>query len=143
MTVGTIVDLLDPDINCPLVIQEGESQNIEGTLVDGSGVAIPLAGLATFTLTLFNEFDLSIINSRTGQDILNTNGGTVNDPASFILRLDAADAVIIDGDTANPKVRGDVEAHIARLFWTWDDGVAERTGIQEIRLRVQKTSVAA
>ena len=126
MTIGSIVDLMDPVLN------------IEGTLVDGLDIAIPKAGVLTFTLSLFNESDLAAINSRTDQDIRDTNGGTLGDPATFVMRLDPADAIIVD--PLGTAARGDVESHIVRFTWTWNDGTATRTGIQEIRLRVQKTT---
>lgn len=134
MVCEHITDLTDVNANCPIVIQEGESMNIEGALVDGDNAAISKSSLTTFTLTLYDEVTNSVINSRDDQDIKDTNGGIVNTDGTFVIRLEPADAIIKDGST----LAGRNESHIARIKWTWNDGVAARTGIQEMRIRIAK-----
>lgn len=137
-TNGTIVDLLD-DSGSLVIVQQGESLNISGTLTDFDGAAIALAAIATFTLTLYNDATNAVINGLNAADILNAGKGTVDAAGGFVIRLDAADTPIVDGTLAEKAL----EVHIARLTWTWNDGVGTRTGIQEVRHRVQKLDAAA
>lgn len=134
MTIGNIVDLLDPTTKAPLIVQEGESLNIEGSLVDGDGNPILLGGINSFVLYLYDEATNYDVNfTLLGDDILNAGRGTVDANGNFVIRLDGDDTMVMGSLTEN-----EVETHIARLVWTYNDGVGERTGIQEIRHRIQK-----
>lgn len=95
---------------------------------------IDAADLASLTLTLFDEADGGIINSRSAVDALDAGPGTVEVDGTVTVRLDAADAAINDADLAV----GDVENHVARFSYTWNDGVSVRTGIHEVRFGVRK-----
>jgi hypothetical protein len=125
--------LKDSDGNV-LSVQEGESCNLYVSFVDMAGDAIPKASLATCTLTLFDEATTEIINARSVQNVKDANGGSVTSGGELTMRLDANDSVVVDDDLA----AGDVEDHIARFEWTWNDGVQTRTGRQEFVLKVQK-----
>jgi hypothetical protein len=135
MVCQNIEDLIDQNNpSCSLIVQEGESMNITGTLVDDDDVAIPKAGYRSFTITLHDEVSNVIINGRNDQDILDANGGTVNDDGSFIIRLGPDDAIIVSGT----DLAGDLETHIVRIKWTWNDEGTIRTGIHQARIRVTK-----
>lgn len=117
----------------PLVVPQGASCNITGTLVGPSDAAIALANLATFTLTLLNKATGAIINSRSAQDAKNANGHSVASDCAFTIELDANDNVIVVDVAA-----GQSEWHIARLAWTWSDGNSTRTGREDCEFRVEK-----
>jgi len=138
-TLGNIINLIDASLKAPLITQTGESLNIIGQLVDMAGDDILLGGLSTFVLTVFNEADSALVNSINAANIKNVGRGTVDAGGAFVIRLDPDDTPIIDGTLADNAI----EDHIARLTWTWNDGVAVRTGIQEVRHRIQKLPVPA
>lgn len=121
------------------VIEAGESLVVEGTFVDGNGAAILEANIATFELTLYDEDSATIINSRNAVDIKDANNGVVDTAGTFSFRLDPDDAVIIN---TNKEV-GDLESHIIKLVWTWNDGTADLTGIHETRIFVKKIATPA
>ena len=134
-----IRDLLDKKTGQPFVVQEGESHNVTGSFVDADGAAINLASLATFEITLYNENGNQIINSKDAQDAKNANGHTVASDGSFIVRLNVADSSI---EVEDPVIAEQaLQYHILRLVWTWSDGVAVRTGIEQLRFAVQKLEV--
>jgi len=104
------------------------------TLTDADGVT-PLLDLdsilVTTKVTLYEKKTGTIINSRTAQSILNTNGGTVyaalqTDAAgntyNLLLRLDPDDMIIILGAKS--------EEHVALISWTW--GSPLKTGHYEV-----------
>jgi hypothetical protein len=134
--LGNCIDLIDDTLKAPLIIQEGESFNILGSLVDLEGAAIIAAALQSFELTLYDDATNQIIDSVQDENILNVGKGTVDAQGNFVIRLQGAQTPIVDTTLADKAV----EVHIARLKWTWSDGVLpqDRIGIQEIRHRVQK-----
>lgn len=81
------------------------------TLRDNAGVAIPAASLATLTLTLYRESDLSIINTRDGQNVLNANNVTVDSAGLLTWSIQALDRVIGDDTLIQ-------ERHRALFEWT-------------------------
>lgn len=129
-----LVELRDEDTNEPVFINEGESHNVVGQFVDANGDDITLANLSTFTVTLYNEANDSVINSRNAQNAKNANDHTVAGDGSWIVRLQPADNIIVDTDLTKNKD----EYHILRLIWTWNDGTADRTGIKHVRFPVRK-----
>ena len=134
---GSIVDLLDQDGDLA-VVQEGESCKLTGgTLKDGDD-AIVKAVVGTLTLTLYDERTGTIINSRSAQDIKDTNGGALAADGGVTLRLHADDNALV-GDPGPLRV----ETHIARIGWTWTADGATQTGYQEYRYRVQKLRSAS
>ena len=131
----TVAELKDSDGD-RFVAQEGESHNVEGQFSDMDGANIALADLLTFTITLYNEHDNSIINSRNDQNALNANDHTVTTTGGFIVRLDPADAVIVTQTPATPE--NENQYHVIRLEWTYGDGTKTRTGIDHYRYGIQK-----
>jgi poly-gamma-glutamate capsule biosynthesis protein CapA/YwtB (metallophosphatase superfamily) len=117
-----------------VTIQAGESCNLTGTLKDtgASTVTSPL----TFTLTLYDEKTGAIINSRNGQDVLNTNGGAVTSGA-YTVELDSSDTAAV-GDIED----GGTQNRIARLEFTYNDGDSDRKGIEEFLFTVEKMKTA-
>jgi len=79
------------------------------TILDTDATALPLASISTLTLTLYDVLTGDIINSRTLQNVLNTNQVTVH-ATSGLLTWTAlpADMAIV----GTPQV-GELEHHIA------------------------------
>ena len=70
-------ELLKDSTGCKQLVDEGESAVITATLVDVGDTPIVKASLQTLTLTLRNASDLTVINGRNAQDILDANDGSV------------------------------------------------------------------
>jgi len=90
--------------------------------------AIAGSSLTTLTLTLYDQSTGTIINSRNAQDVLNTNGVTVNSSGNLVWIIDPDDNAIV---TSTSKV----EKHIALFAWTWDSG--NKAGKHEVMLHVK------
>lgn len=100
---------------------------ITGTFQDEYGEAVPLASLATVTVTLYDAATRTIINNRNAQDVKNTNGGTVAADGSFELTLSADDNAIFNG-----RLEAGVELRVVQIVWTWTPaGGGTRTGRAE------------
>jgi len=128
--LGNTIDLMGPARQGPLIVQEGESLNITGQLVDFAGVAIPKSGLLAFQATLYDEATETIINGLAQQDRLSE----VATDGHLTIKLDAPDNTIINPSLGSKQL----EKHIVALVWRWNDGTQDRTGIQLVRFRVQR-----
>jgi hypothetical protein len=102
--------------------------------VDFAGDPILKAGLVAFLITLFDEATETMINGVDQQDRL----AEVEADGSFTLKLNGEDNVIVDLAGVGS---GHIEKHILGLFWLWNDGIQDRTGIQLVRFRVQRLGV--
>lgn len=114
-------------------VQAGESCNVVATFHGLDGVAITKASLLSLTATIYDEATSAVVNSRNAQSVLDTNDGTVASDGTLTLRLGPSDAAIVGSVSV-----GDTERHVLRLTWTWSDGVATRTGIDEWVILVEK-----
>ena len=132
--LGNTIDLMDQTRQGPLIVQAGESLNVSGQLVDFAGDPILKAGLVAFLVTLFDEATETVINGVDQQDRL----AEVAADGSFTLKLNGEDNVIVDLAGVGS---GQIEKHILGLFWLWNDGIQDRTGIQLVRFRVQRLGV--
>ena len=121
---------MESNRQCPLIVQEGESLNITGQLVDFAGVPILKAGLSSFEITLYDEATKAIINSIERQD----RSAQVASDGSFTLKFDGDDNTVVDASLA-------VEKHVLAMYWSWHDGERERTGIQLVRWRVERDPI--
>lgn len=111
-------------------VAERSSAYIEGIILDEAGDPVALADITAFTLTLFNDANDAIINSRDEQSILNENGGTYHaTTGAFTLTFASLDNPIVD--TTLP--RGAKETHTALLSLTWPDG---GRWLGEVRIKV-------
>jgi len=132
--LGNTIDLMDQTRQGPLIIQAGESLNVSGQLVDFAGDPILKAGLVAFLVTLFDEATESMINDIDQQNRL----AEVEADGSFTLKLNGEDNVIVDLAGVGS---GQVEKHILAMYWLWNDGNQDRSGIQLARFRVQRLGV--
>ena len=99
-------------------VNEGDYFVYACTLKDEDGTALPLASIDSLTLDLFHESDdgvVTVINSRTAQDVKNANGGTVHaTTGAFSLPLYAADNPIV-----GTPATGELQKHTLRLTLTY------------------------
>lgn len=122
-----------------LLIQEGESWDLTGHLEDTDGNQLEKASITDLELTLYNESDNTVINSRNSQDVLDNNGGSMVTDGSFTIKLQPLDNIIVD--TVN-VLADQTETHLIKLVWKWNDGI-ERTGITLYRFKVQRLDTVA
>lgn len=132
--LGNTIDLMDQTRQGPMIIQAGESLNVSGQLVDFAGDPILKAGLVAFLVTLFDEATETVINDVDQQDRL----AEVAADGSFTLKLNGEDNVIVDLAAVGS---GQVEKHVLAMYWLWNDGSQDRSGIQLLRFRVQRLGV--
>lgn len=98
-------------------------------LTDEEGVAIDGTILTTMVLTLYNlDSDLTIINSRNDQDVLNTNGVTIDASGNLTWTISPADNAIVNSAAA-------AERHVALFEYTWSLGA--KAGKHEVILVVK------
>lgn len=99
-------------------IKEKTTAIYTATLKDENKVVIPLVDLTTLTLTLYNEEDvaLSVVNGRSGQSILNENGGVFHDSSGLLtLTLGVGDTAMVDSTK-------DRERHRLQIDFTYSVG---------------------
>lgn len=128
--------LLDGSGN-KVIVDEGESLNLQVTLKDADGTTVNAANVSTLTFTLYDLNSAGVINAWDDKDVKNANNATI---ASSILtiRLEAADNAI----AGSAKV-GDIEMHVGKVKFTWSDGTATRTGIEEVVFGVRNIAAPA
>ena len=133
-TLGNTIDLMDQTRQGPLIVQAGESLNVSGQLVDFARDPILKAVLVAFLVMLFDEATETVTGGVDQQDRL----AQVAADGSFTLKLNGEDNVIVDLAGVGS---GQIEKHILGLFWLWNDGSQDRSGIQLVRFRVQRLGV--
>ena len=113
----------------PDKILEKTSPKITATIQDEDGTGIPAASLDTLTLTLYNLDDSSntIINSRTAQDVLNTNNVTVDSSGNLVWLVQPLDTIIVGS-------KG-VEKHRVVFEWTYSSGTKNGKYIIDMDIR--------
>lgn len=117
----------------PHVVLEGETVKWTGTMKDEDGAVVPSAQILTFLLDLA-LLDGTIINSRDDQNIKNANDVTVHATSGLVTwRLTTADLALQDEAKA-------IEVHRATMRYTYNDGVAVRTGVHRVDFAVQQVT---
>lgn len=102
-----------------VIVAEKTTLRLTATLLDETGAAIPLAGVSTLTLTLYNRDSTTneIINSVSAVTILNTGRGTLHATSGLLtVTLEPNDNAIIDSAS-------DLEWHRALIEGTYAGGV--------------------
>jgi hypothetical protein len=103
---------------------EKSTQKINFTVEDEDGNAVQPE---TLTVTLYNQADGAIINSRNAINILNANGGSVSAGVGYWI-MDPDDNAIVNDAR-------DEEIHVALFEWTWNSG--QRGAPWEVLLNVR------
>jgi hypothetical protein len=112
-------------------VKERQTTRISGQLLQDDAVT-PLPGsfLTTLTLTVYDTDDAQtvIVDQR---NILNTNGGAIDEDGQLVVRLEPADMLIRTSTLP-------FERHTCLFRWTWDPGGGEiRSGAEELVLVVR------
>lgn len=94
---------------------ERTSSQYTAQLLDELGGAVPASSLSTLVLTLYDRVTNAIINSRNQQNVLNTNGVTIDASGNITWSITPADNVILNDALA-------VEMHVALFEATWAGG---------------------
>jgi hypothetical protein len=108
-------------------VNEKTTSRVTGVFRDEANAVIGTTEMTTLVATLYDKVAGTIINSRDEQDVLNTNGGTLDASGNFTIQLDVADNIILDQTNV-------YEVHVLLLEWTYDSGA--KGGNQEIELYV-------
>ena len=119
----------------PFHVRESSSARLTATIKDETETAIPAASIDSLTLLLYDqrtELDspgstAAVINSRSRQNILNTNGCVVDSTGGLVLTLTPADNVIVNTGESS-------ERHVALFEWTYAAGL--KGGKEEVLLDV-------
>lgn len=83
------------------------------TLIDETGAPLPASLLQAATLTFYvPDGPQTIINSRSGQDVLNANGVVIDEDGLVTWTLAPADTAILDATL-------ETEQHIALFHFAW------------------------
>lgn len=111
------------------IIPERSSPKITATVQDEAGDGIAASSLDTLTLTLYNlsDADKTIINSRSDQDVLNTNNVTVDSSGNLVWSVQALDTIIVSAPV--------LEQHRAVFAWTYSSGT--KTGRYTIDMTIR------
>jgi hypothetical protein len=100
----------------------------------GLGGAMNNIALLDINDRRFAEATETVINHVDQQDRL----AEVTADGSFTLKLNGEDHVIVDLAGVGS---GQVEKHVLAMYWLWNDGSQDRSGIQLVRFRVQRLGV--
>lgn len=98
-------------------INERSSARYTATLTDETGAPIDGTALDTATLTLYDKLTGTAINSRTAQNVKNTNGVSISAQGALVWVLTPADNAILGS--------GAIEEHVALFQVTWGGGSAK------------------
>jgi hypothetical protein len=105
-------------------VNEGSSKTVTFTITNEVGTAIPSSELTAATLTLYDLGTyvpgaspvVGIINSRNGQDVLNTNDVTIHATSGLVTW------VMQPEDNPIINTRRQVERHRANIGFEWSTG---------------------
>jgi hypothetical protein len=114
-----------------LAVTEATTPTYLANLVDKDGQPIAGSALTSLTLTYFQEYSEAIINGRSGQNVLQANGVTLDGNGVLTWELTKADTVISNNALA-------FDPHIARFDFTYP---TNQTGRHEVRILVANLSM--
>lgn len=97
-------------------IKEGATATYAAVLKTESGTPLAATDIQTITLTYYNAADGTVINSRSQQNVKNTNDVTIDNSGNLTWRIRAEDTVIVAGTVAS----GETEKHVALFEFTWN-----------------------
>ena len=113
-------------------VEEKITARYKVILSDEAGAAIPLSDMTTITLTLYDDYTGTIINSRNAQNVKNTNNVTYTEAGLLTWTLQPNDNIIVSSDVRTNSY----EKHIALFEFTWDSGA--KAGKHELEFQVRQ-----
>lgn len=124
-------ELLKDSSGAKVYVDRGESAILTATMYDTGAGTLAKADISTLAFTLVDARSGVTINSRSNQNVLDANDGTVSTAGVLTLKLGPADNII-----CNPSLE-DYEPHYCTLAWTWVDSDGDTlTGKQQWEIRV-------
>ena len=109
-------------------MDEATSGRYTGVLKDDEGEVLNGGAVSTLTLTLYDLRTDTIINSRDEQNVLNTNGVTVDGSGNFTWTIGPLDTPIVNSALA-------YEQHRAYFRWTYNGGTS--AGSQQVTMTIR------
>ena len=109
-------------------VYERTTHVYRATLKDEDDAVVPASALSSLTLTLYADRPEDIINSRSQQDVLNTNNVTLSSLGALVWIMQPADNAIVKTSRA-------YEMHVALFEWTYASGT--KYGKHEVRFNVR------
>lgn len=101
------------EVNC----QEESWFRLEATITDEDGNPITSAMIDSLVVTIVEVNSGDIVNGRDNQNVLNSNGGTLDDMTGlFSFQVVPDDTAIVNSST----LIGNVEEHLATFSLTWN-----------------------
>jgi len=97
-------------------LDAGTTGEARYTLLDNAGAVIPVANLSALTMTLRDARSGSIVNSRSAQNVLNSNGVTVNSSGALVWTIAILDTTLLDATLES-------EEHAAEILFTTTSGL--------------------
>jgi hypothetical protein len=116
------------------ILNTGETGTYTVTLKDEAGVAVPLANVSTITLTLRHRFSGDIINTRSAQDVKNTNNCTFHATSGLFTWY------LQPGDTPLTDATRKIDEHLGLITITYTGTGGTRVAAHEVVIRVRNTS---
>lgn len=113
-------------------VHQDTSGKYTAKLVDESSVAIDSTVLESMTLTLYDSATEDIINSRDGQDVLNTNNATLDCEGNLVWSWTTADMPRLH--ETKPS-----EIHTALFTLVWNGGLNKM--YHEVSFRVNAVNI--
>lgn len=115
-------------------VNERTTVRIATTITDENQVAIPGTSLTTLVLTLYaRDAAKTIINSRNKQNVLNSNGCTIDANGNLVMILTPLDGIIVDVTASPPPAS--IEEHVLLFEGTFAAGA--KAFVKEILLKVK------
>lgn len=96
-------------------VNELTTARYTASLVDETGAVVPASSLSALTLLLYDKATGTVLNGRNNQNVLNTNGVTVDENGNLVWILSPPDNTIVT--TTEPH-----EVHVAVFTGHWGAG---------------------
>lgn len=106
-------------------VNEKTSSRLTGIFKDETGAVVGSSGMVSIAATLTDKVTGAVINSRSSQDVLNANGGTLDADGNFVLTF-------APGDHEIQNQALDYEVHVLLLDWVFASGAKGGTEEQDI-----------
>lgn len=111
-------------------LNERETGTYSFTLMDENKLPVSAGQLTGATLTLYEPDSGSIVNSRSGQNVLNLNNVTIDAAGLVKWSIQLADVTLLDAAKSH-------EIHRALFFFSWSAGGDAKGKPHEVDLQLE------